>query len=152
MTVAPTCVFFDTNVYIIGMAEPNSQEHQVLEWAGFGQKPETVKVVVSSELFAQISRVAKRLQNKDWGGELLGRIWQNFNLCYVLLDAEEFSRIEALGVIPREDVGIYLTARAGKAQCFVSANHELIRTLAEKTEEFECLTPEEFVKKYCHKN
>ncbi len=149
MAVAPTSVFLDTNVYIIGLADPNSYEHQILEWAGFGQKQtSSVEVVVSQELFEQILRVAKRLKNKDWGGELLARIWQNLNLCYVLLDAKEFSRVEALGVIPREDVGVYLTAKAGKAQCFVSANHELIRTVAEKTGEFECLTPEDFVKKY----
>lgn len=38
------------------------------------------------------------------------------NVCYVLLDAGEFARVEALGVIPREDVGVYLRARAGKTQ------------------------------------
>ena len=56
--------------------------------------------------------------------------------------------VESLGVIPREDVGVYLTAQEGKAQCFISANHELIRALALETGEFECLTPAEFVGKY----
>ena len=149
MTEMPTCVFFDTNVYIIGMADPDSYERQVLKWAGFEQRESgSVEVVVSQELFEQISRVAKRLRNKDWGSQLIGRIWQNFNICYVLLDAKEWARVETLGVIPREDVGVYLTAKKGKAQCFVSANHELIRTLVDRTGEFECFTPEDFVAKY----
>lgn len=149
MTAMPTCVFLDTNVYIIGMADSSSPEYQILKWAGLGQKSSgPVEVVVSEELLDQISRVAKRLRNKDWSGELLGRIWQDLKVCYVLLDSREYSKLEALGIIPREDVGIYLTARAGKAQCFVSANHELVRALAEKTQEFECLTPEAFVNQY----
>jgi len=149
MTIALTRVFFDTNVYIIGAADPNSYESRLLQWVGFGEEESSsVEVVVSEELFDQILRVAKRLHNKDWGGELLGRIWQNLNVCYVLLDADEFSKVEALDVIPREDVGVYLTAKTGKAQCFVSANHELIRALAKKTGEFECLTPKEFANKY----
>jgi hypothetical protein len=108
MTATSTYVFLDTNVYIIGLADPQSPECQILQWAGLGQKaPGPVEIVVSQELFAQISRVAKRLQNKDWGGELLGQIWQNLRVCYVLLDAQELSRLEGLGVIPREDVGVY---------------------------------------------
>lgn len=64
-------------------------------------------------------------RNKDWG-ELLGQIWQSLRGCFVLPDGQEIFRLEALGVVSREDVGVYLTARTGKAQCFVSANHELI--------------------------
>lgn len=149
MTGVPSRVFFDTNIYIIGVADPDSDERRILQWAGFEkQEQSSVEVVVSEELIEQILRVAKRLKNKDWGGEVLGRIWQNLNVCYAILDADEFSRVEALGVIPREDVGVYLTAKTGKAQCFVSANHKLIGALAKQTGEFECLTPEEFVKKY----
>ncbi len=149
MTATPTCVFLDTNVYIIGMADSDSPEYQILRWAGLGQKNTgPVEVVVSEELFEQILRVAKRLRNKDWSGELLGRIWQDLKVCYVLLDTQEYSKLIALGIIPREDVGVYLTARAGRAQCFISANHKLVRVVAEKTQEFECFTPEEFVSKY----
>ena len=101
-----------------------------------------MEVVISDELLQQILRVSKRLKNKDWGGEIVNTIWRNFQIIYVTLDAEEYYRVEALGVIPREDVGVYLTAKLGNAECFVSANHELIRTLAEKTREFECLRPE----------
>jgi len=149
MIVTPLRIFLDTNVYIIGAADRSSYESQLLEWIGFREKKiNAVEVVVSEELFAQILRVARRLQNKDWGGELLGRIWQNLNICYVLLDWDEFSRVQALGVIPREDIGVYLTAKTGKAECFISANHKLISALVKQTGEFECLTPEEFVKQY----
>ena len=142
-------VFFDTNVYIVGKQNIESNEYQILKWAGFEErKYEAVEVVISNELLQEILRVSKRLKNKDWGGEIVNAIWRNFQIVYVTIDAEEDYRVQALGVIPREDVSVYLTAKLGNAECFVSANHELIRTLAEETREFECLTAEEFVKKY----
>ncbi len=51
-------------------------------------------------------------------------------------------------LIPQEDIGIYLTAHNGQARYFISSNRELIRALVEKTGEFECFTPQEFVEKY----
>jgi predicted nucleic acid-binding protein len=104
MNDIPKRIFFDTNVYIIGVADSGSDEWNILLWAGFGgQTSNSVEVIVSEE---------------------------------------------ALGVIPREDVGVYLTASKGEADCFVSANHKLIRSLVSETKEFECLTPEDFAKKY----
>lgn len=50
--------------------------------------------------------------------------------------------------IPREDVGVYLTALQGHIACMVSANHEFVRQAATKQKLFECLTPEEFVSLY----
>jgi predicted nucleic acid-binding protein len=149
LATTPLRIFFDTNIYIIGIADPLSAERKTLEWAGLGQlQPSLVKVLISEALCDQVLRVARRLKNKDWGGELLGLIWQSFNVHYVLLNAEEQTVLENLGQIPREDVGVYLTAKAGNADCFVSSNHKLIRALVKRTGEFECLTPEDFVKKY----
>jgi predicted nucleic acid-binding protein len=149
MTSPPSRLFLDTNVYLIGESNPDSQEAQILEWIGYREgKPSTLEVVVSDELFRQISRVSRRLRGKDWGGEILARIWQNLRLRYVLLDEGDFPELEESGMIPREDIGVYLTARDGGAQCFISSNHELIAMLAEKTGDFECLTPSGFVEKY----
>jgi predicted nucleic acid-binding protein len=145
----PQHVFLDTNVYLIGMAFPESPEAEILRWVGFGgDAPGPVEVIVSEELFEQIKRVARRLGSKDWAGEILGHIWQEMQLRYVFLDPDEASALESSGVIPREDVRIYLSAKEGRAECFVSSNHELITTLANTTGEFECLPPAEFVKKY----
>ncbi|MEC4986972.1 MAG: hypothetical protein SAK42_22950, partial [Oscillatoria sp. PMC 1076.18] len=139
-------------IYIIGAVEPNSHERKILNWLGFdsfdSKDKNSVQVVISEELIEQILRVAKRLQNKDWGSKLIGLIWQNLNIYYVFLNPEEFVRLEKLGKIPREDIGIYLTAKEGKAECFVSANHKLIRALVTETGDFDCFTPEEFVAKY----
>lgn len=99
-------------------------------------------------MIEQILRVSKRLRNKDWGSELLGRIWQKLTVRYVLVNLQDFEKVEAIDSLPREDVGVYLTAKSGQAQCFVSANYKLIHVLATRTGEFDCLTPEEFVKKY----
>jgi predicted nucleic acid-binding protein len=145
----PQRVFLDTNVYLIGMAYLESPEAAILRWIGFGQDESGLaEVIVSEEVFEQIRRVARRLRSKDWAGEILGHIWQEVQLRYVLLDPQEISALGRLEAIPREDVGVYLTAREGRAQCFVSSNHELITILAQKTGEFECLTPDQFVKKY----
>lgn len=147
--MVPKLIFLDTNVYIIGAIQPESPENMILQWLGW-EVPNNnpVAVVISKELIDQIARVAKRLKNKDWSGEIIGRIWNNLNVCYVQVDDSQLAKIEALGIIPREDVGVYLTAKLGQSQCFISANHKLIKVLVQKTAEFECLTPSEFVSKY----
>ena len=142
-------LFLDTNVYILGADNPESYEGKILYWLGWGQEtPASVEVILSEAVLEQISRVAKRLRHKDWAGEIIRRIWQDLNSRYVVLEPQALGQLKALATIPREDIGVYLTAKMGKAQCFVSANHKLIRTLVEQTGEFECLTPEEFVNRY----
>lgn len=144
-----TRIFLDTNVYILGSDSRQSNEGLILTWLGFREdQPSDTEVVVSQELLDQVARVAKRLRNKDWSGELINRIWQNLNVHYVLLEESALALLEKQAVIPREDVGVYLTAKAGRADCFVSSNHKLIRSLVQSTQEFECLTPAEFVGKY----
>jgi predicted nucleic acid-binding protein len=146
MTKIPQIIFLDTNVYLIGAVDIESTEGQILQWLGWDFPGNyECEVVISKELIDQISRVAKRLKNKDLGGEIIGRIWQNFKVRYVQVDDSALAITEAQGIIPREDAGVYLTAKEGQAQCFVSANHKLIRILAQKTGEFECLTPLEFI-------
>ncbi|MEL6454242.1 MAG: hypothetical protein AAFQ40_05930 [Cyanobacteria bacterium J06623_5] len=146
-------IFLDTNVYILGSDNRQSDEGQILQALGFYQKvSDAPEVIVSQELLDQISRVAKRLKNKDWSGELLGRIWQNLNVHYVLINEQAFIDLEKQSLIPREDIGVYLTAQAGDAELFISANHKLIRSLVKDTQEFACLTPAAFVKKYLRKN
>jgi predicted nucleic acid-binding protein len=142
-------LFLDTNVYIIGAADRHSDEGLILDWLGFWQKTSgNVEVIISRELLEQVSRVAKRLRNKDWSGELVGRIWQNFDVHHVFLDEQAFTHLEEQAVIPREDIGVYLTAQTGQAQYFISANHRLIRSLVQETQEFACLTPSEFVQEH----
>ena len=145
----PSPIFLDTNVYIIGTIDSTSPERKILESLGFdSKKKEEAIVLISDELIEQILRVSKRIKNKDLGGEILGRIWQCLNIYYVFLNYQELFTLENQGPIPREDVGVYLTARTGEANCFVSANYKLIKALVDLTGEFECLTPDEFVRKY----
>ena len=145
----PNPIFLDTNIYIIGATDPTSPERRILESLGFDDKKEDgAIVIISDELIDQILRVSKRIQNKDLSGEIVSRIWQTLNVNYVFLDYIEMSNLEKQGVIPREDIGVYLTARTGRAKCFVSANYKLIKQLVDKTGEFECLTPIQFVSKY----
>ena len=149
MIIIPQLIFLDTNVYLIGAVDLDSPEGQIMQWLGWEIPGNNeVEVVISEELIDQISRVAKRLKNKDWGGEIIGRIWQNFKVRYVQIDHFVLAIMELQGIIPREDLGVYLTAKEGQAQCFVSANHKLIRILAQETGEFECLTPSAFLSKY----
>ena len=109
MTISPIRIFFDTNVYITGFASPESNEFRCLQWASLGQKQSSlIEVVISEILVKEILRVAKRLRNKDWGGEIVDKIWQNFQVFYVLVDEDELEIIENLGNIPREDAGVYL--------------------------------------------
>ena len=144
-----TRIFLDTNIYILGADNSQSDEGLILTRLGFRQKlSDADEVIVSPELIDQVARVAKRIRNKDWSGELIGKIYQNLNVRYVLIEEQSLIELEEQNVIPREDIGIYLTAQAGKADYFISANHKLIRSLVQETKEFECFTPAAFVKKY----
>ena len=139
-------VFLDTNIYILGFINPNSEEGQILAW--LAQNQSSIELIISLDLIIQITRVARRIRNKDWAGEIIDRIWQNYKVRYIIIDLHRIEQLTALGLIPREDIEVYLTAQAGQADCFISANYKLIRALVQDTNEFECLTPTEFVNKY----
>jgi predicted nucleic acid-binding protein len=147
--MTPHRVFLDTNVFILGAAEPLEPEGIILRWAGFEAGNSEVEVVLSDEVIDQLRRVGRRLYGKDWAGDLLGTIWRNMRVVYALIDPKEWALLtQAETHIPREDIGIYLTARIGGAQCFISGNHQLVKALAESSGTFECLTPSEFVTRY----
>ena len=149
MKPAPTRLFLDTNIYIIGVAYPESPEAALLSWLGYGQEVNReTEVVISQELIEQILRVGKRLHGKDWGSAILSRLWNDLNLVYVTIPPEAYEQVRKDENIPREDIGVYLTALVGQSQCFVSSNHVLVKALVKLTGEFECLTPQEFIKIY----
>ncbi len=145
----PRRLFLDASVYIVGAAFADSPEAAILDWAGFDATPGADVVILASDaLFQQIARVAQRLRHKDWAGEIIGRIWRNMTVDFVLLSEADIQRIERAGSVPREDMTVYLTALNGRADCFVSANHELVRVLADHAGSFECMTPARFVATY----
>lgn len=147
----PKSIFLDTNIYILGALDLASDENKILSLLiNDGNSDRQTRVIFSQELIDQILRVGKRLQNKDWSSGLLTRLWQQLQVDFIFVEDQDIQAIADAGVIPREDAGIYLTAKQGKAQCFVSRNYKLIRALVEQTEEFECLTPIEFLQKYAH--
>ncbi len=152
MSGLPAPIFLDTNVYIVGAAIDESPEAKILNWVGFGADPtdieRRVEVILSDALIEQITRVARRIRGKDWSGEILAEIWQGMNVRFVVLDLEEVGQLESQGVIPREDVTVYLSAKVGRAAVFVSANHKLVRILAERLGDFLCCTPSEFVEQF----
>lgn len=147
-------LFLDTNVIIIGAASQNNPNATILDWVGFsdGNKKNDVQLILSTVLQYEISRVAKRLRNKDWAGQIITRLWQNCDLIVVAYEPDEATILKWSERIPREDVGIYLTAVSGNAQHFVSANHELIRALVKETGAFQCHTPQQFVDKFIAPN
>lgn len=135
-------LLLDTNVFILGYLDLESVEGQILHVLTHHQD---ITLILSDELTAQIQRVARRTKNKDWAGYLIDRIWRDYAVEYVLVADEDRRELEALAVIPREDIGIYLTALLGRADYFVSANHELVQQAAAKQRLFTCLTPAQFL-------
>jgi len=145
----PKRVLLDTNVCIVGAAVAGSAEEAVMLWCGYyGSMNTDIEIVVSDVLFRQIRSVARRLRGKDWAGEILMQIWRHMKVQFVVIEKEEIARLRRSGRIPSEDAAIFLAARAGNVDCFVSANHELLRAAAAQTGAFECLTAEEFVGRY----
>ena len=142
-------IFLDTNIFIIGDADRQSQESLILEALGYRGKLPILKVeiILSDELVDQIRRVSKYLYDKDKASQLISNIWRWFEIFYVPSTVdwdEEKSRLVNEKIIPSEDIEIYLSAKYGNANCFVSGNRRLINAIAD----FECLTADDFVKKY----
>ncbi|NJN97173.1 MAG: hypothetical protein HC875_25300 [Anaerolineales bacterium] len=138
-------MLLDTNIFIIGFLDLNSPEARLLQ--GIVRTTDIV-LVFSNDLEEQIRRVGKRIQNKDWVGQLLSHIWRDYRLDYVYISPEEMSDAEAISDIPREDIGIYLTALRGRADYFISANHQLLQEAAIKQKKFECFDAESFVTRF----
>jgi predicted nucleic acid-binding protein len=143
-------VCLDTNIYIIGDADKSSQESIILEALGYRNKTKiiTAEVILSDEILDQIRRVAKYLYGKDQAGEIISNIWRYFDIFYlpftIINWQQELLLLQDTGLIPSEDIEIYLTAKFAQADCFVSGNRELIKAIAD----FECLTAADFVHKY----
>ncbi|HAC62476.1 MAG TPA: hypothetical protein DCF68_02795 [Cyanothece sp. UBA12306] len=144
-------IFLDTNIYIIGQLLTLSPEEKLLEYLGFYSedaqaKKAQVEVIISQELISQVLRVGKRLQSKDWASKLVDQIWCNLNCLFIPETSEmqtEARQLLKTKLIPSEDIFIYLTAKYGKADYFVSGNRELIQSIAD----FECYTVQDFLKK-----
>lgn len=140
-------LFLDTNVYIVGQLDAHSPENRILVWLEQNQNNPFVQVVISQELIEQILRVGKRVKNKDWASNIVNKIWQNLNYFFVCEDETFQSTVTAVKIshqIPAEDLIIYVSAKLGRADYFVSANRELIRSIAD----FHCCCAEDFVKKF----
>ena len=138
----PFRLLLDTNIFIIGFLDPDSPEANLLTTL---EKTPHLTLIFSNDLEQQIRRVGWRLQNTDWVGLLLHYIWSNFEVDYIYIAPEEIRETEIIANIPREDIGIYLTALRGKASHLISANHQLLKDAAAKQKRFQCLDAETFL-------
>ena len=141
----PLRLLLDTNIFILGFLEIDSPEAELL---AFLETIPELTLIFSNDLEQQIRRVGRRLQNSDWVGLLLHYIWSTFRVDYIHISLEEMTEVETVSDIPREDIGIYLTALRGKADYLISANHELLKEAAAKQNRFRCLSAEAFLEEY----
>lgn len=141
-------LFLDTNVIIDGAGNPDTPQRKVLEWIGYEGHPINAKLILSSSLQLEIQRVARRVRNKDWAGEIIHELWQNCRIEYINIEPTDEDIAMWANRIPREDVKIYLTAVAGQTTHFVSSNHEFVQAIVRETDAFECYKPTEFVKRF----
>ncbi|MFN9190145.1 MAG: hypothetical protein ACK6CG_09400 [Pseudanabaena sp.] len=147
---SPERIFLDTNIYIIGTQAPESDEGKILQAIGYNggeNKIITSTIILSPELIDQIRRVAKYLWGKDRSGFVLSRVFKYLNLSYITPNQDwqlQSQQLRQTKQIPLEDIEIFLSAKYGGANCFVSGNRTLIQAIAD----FECLTAENFVKRY----
>lgn len=88
-------ICLDTNVYIIGTQDPDSDEAKILRAIGYYGKEHfqlKAEIVLSPELIDQIRRVGKYLWNKDKAGFVLGIIWSRLKYSYLLLNTSNHNQ------------------------------------------------------------
>ncbi|MFM7577773.1 MAG: PIN domain-containing protein [Microcystaceae cyanobacterium] len=142
-------IFLDTNIFIIGDVDQQSSESLILEALGYRNKPIflNAEIIISEELIDQIRRVSKYLYGKDQAGAIIANIWQWLNIYYLPSTTnweQDKQNLISENIIPSEDIEIYLSAKYGQTDCFVSGNRRLIQAIAD----FECLNAESFIKTY----
>lgn len=68
-------LLLDTNVFITGLLEPESDEAALLSML---EQNSRMVLIYSNDLDEQLRRVGKRLMDSDWVGLLLHYIWSNY--------------------------------------------------------------------------
>ena len=137
-------ILLDTNIFILGYLQPSSISGQLLT-----QLQQTdITLIVSNELIEQVRRVARRVGGKDWAGLVIDQIWRDFHVEYIWISDDEKTLVTTQAIIPREDVGIYLTAVKGQANCMISANRQFVREAAAQQKLFASFYPEDFLDQY----
>jgi len=98
MASLPESIFLDTNIFIFGALDPDSDENKILSILQKDRNREqTITVIVSQELIEQILRVGKRLQNKDWASDLLARLWEQLQVDFIFVDDRDVQAISLFG-------------------------------------------------------
>ena len=137
-------VVVDTNIFIIGFLEFVSGKKTADADIIRAMLKREFILVLSKELEEQIARVGKRVKDKDWAGYIRSAIWSSAKISFVMIPDDK-ELMERYKEVPRKDLLIFLTALFGNADYLVSNNREFIRK-AVNTREFQCLSPDEFVK------
>lgn len=135
-------VLVDTQILIWGMGRVDlaASVLQVIR-----QEPHTL--ILSLPLQDQIRRVGRRLGGKDWAGSILMHLWKSYQIDFVQVtqaDVVSFHQ-QYPDLVPREDIGIFLTAVHGRADIMISENHAFVRQAAEAQNLFTCLNMEDFL-------
>jgi len=137
-------VVVDTNIFIIGFLDFVSGKKSVDADIIRAMLKREFILVLSKELEEQIARVGKRVKDKDWAGYIRSAIWSSAKIIFVMIPDDK-ELMERYKEVPRKYLLIFLTALFGNADYLVSNNREFIRK-AVNTREFQCLSPDEFVK------
>ncbi|OQY46410.1 MAG: hypothetical protein B6242_08080 [Anaerolineaceae bacterium 4572_78] len=145
MTQLPQRVLLDTNVFIIGFLDNDSEEGKLLD---FLASLSNLTLIFSNELELQVRRVGKRLKNRDWVGLLLHYIWSTYHVEYVYVHENDVKHVEKTTNIHREDVRIYLTALHGQVDCMISANRELLKESMAHQNRFRCFDAMSFLNEF----
>ncbi len=92
----------------------------------------------------EYSRVAKRVENKEFGSWLRYLVLSAMDSYFVNVDeCEEVAR-RFEGKIPREDLLHFVACVVGDCDYLISMNREFLKQAQNKG--FECVTPKEFLK------
>ena len=147
----PIRVLLDTQLYIFGYSRADASTRRFL--AFLSEYRSQYAILLSEDLLDQIRRVARRVRGKDWAGEILTMIWTSFSTEVVTLPREQIDEVPSqFPDIPTEDIGIFLTAKLGQADVMVSDNRKFVRAAAASQNLFTCLTVDEFLNQYIHRD
>lgn len=137
-------IVLDTNVFIVGFlslaAGENCAESRILK--DLLEKEKTL--LLSSALEEQIFRVILRVRDKDFAGLVRHMLWSDYLIEFVEISGKKFP-VQWKTIIPRKDLGIFLTAHFGNANIFVTNDIDFLQKAKSCKPAFLCLKPNEFI-------
>lgn len=140
-------IVLDTNIFIFGFMglSERTETPETMILKDLLQKEKTL--LLSRELEEQLLRVFIRVKDKNFAGLVRHLLWSDYLIEFVTTEKNDYPK-KYKEIIPRKDLGIFLTAYTGDADFLITNDLPFLEKAKQSSPGFRCMTAEEFVDEF----